>query len=77
MGWMVHEKGNRKLVNTGRETGSRKIYNASDFFLKGCRDKNICKKSVTGLFLNVILLPLVFLVMILLCSVLNQEELLY
>lgn len=47
------------------------------FFLKGCRDKNICKKSVTGLFLNVILLPLVFLVMILLCSVLNQEELLY
>lgn len=47
------------------------------FFLKGYRDKNICKKSVTGLFLNVILLPLVFLVMILLCSVLNQEELLY
>lgn len=47
------------------------------FFLKGCGDKNICKKSVTGLFLNIILLLLVFLVMILLCSVLNQEELLY
>lgn len=78
----VHQKGNRKSVNIGK---LEFFYNVVDrkgipVCVAACKNKNICKKLVTGLLLNIIWLMLMFLLITVLCSEIlkiRRNELLY
>lgn len=85
VGQIVHKKGDRKLMNTGRETGNQKFYSMAGrkgipVFVVEWGNRNICRELLTGFFLNIIWLMLIFLIAILLCleTLKNRKnELLY